>query len=420
MRKISLTLFLVLVTALSCSAKYRNMQSFEIVWQTVNEKHYDSTFGGVDWKALHDRYKPRIAAVNDESEFYLYTNQMLFELNLSHLLVATQADLERYIPVLTARGTVGIDIKWIDEEAVVTAVKPGSPAHRSGLRPGQVITGIDGKSIDEIVLNEDLILLPPFNKRNRCNILSNYILGHIYGKPNTNVTITYRDKRGDTREESLTRESRGRTVTISPAMPPVIIEFESKRLTDNIGYIRFNHFAEPVDTKFIAAVETMHDTRGMIIDLRANPGGLFNVLDTIAKHLLSKRVLLYSYKFRDRTVDKILTPVAEPYTKPVAVLIDERSMSCSELFAGSMQAVKRAVIVGERSPGYLLGADWKKLLNGGYFMHTILQPLPSDGKIIEDHGVMPDIEVSLDRDALLDGRDTQLEAAEDYIIKAKW
>ena len=90
-------------------------------------------------------------------------------------------------------------------------------------------------------------------------------------------------------------------------------------------------------------------------------------------------------------------------------------MSCSELFAGSMQAVKRVIIVGDRSPGYLLGANWQKLPNGGSFMHTILQPVPSDGKIIENHGVMPDIEVSLDRDALLDGRDTQLEAAEDYI-----
>jgi len=97
------------------------------------------------------------------------------------------------------------------------------------------------------------------------------------------------------------------------------------------------------------------------------------------------------------------------------VLIDERSMSCSELFAGSLQAVKRAIIVGNRSPGYLLGANWIRLLNGGYFMHTILQPLPSNGKIIEDHGVLPDIEVRLDRKALLDGRDTQLEAAIKYI-----
>ena len=80
-----------------------------------------------------------------------------------------------------------------------------------------------------------------------------------------------------------------------------------------------------------------------------------------------------------------------------------------------MQAVKRAIIVGNRSPGYLLGANWIRLLNGGYFMHTILQPLPSDGKIIEDHGVVPDIAVSLDRKSLLEGRDPQLEAAIKYI-----
>jgi C-terminal processing protease CtpA/Prc len=200
-------------------------------------------------------------------------------------------------------------------------------------------------------------------------------------------------------------------------MPPAFIEFESKRLAGNIGYIRFNHFAAPVDTKFIAAIEAMGDTDAMIIDLRANPGGFFSVLDTMAEHLLLEKVLLYQYKFRDRTVDKVIHPVAAPYKKPVAVLIDERSMSCSELFAGSMQVVKRAVIVGNRSPGYLLGANWIRLLNGGYFMHTILQPLPSDGKIIEDHGVRPDIAVNLDRNALLEGRDTQLEAAVKYIME---
>jgi len=307
MKKRSFTLFLILITAISCSTKYLNMQSFETVWQTVNEKHYNSTFGGVDWKALHDRYKPRIASANDDLEFYKLTNQK------------------------------------------------------------------------------------------------------------TVVKITYRDEFENIHESAIKRESRGRGRVISPAMPPAIIEFESRRLEHNLGYLKFNHFAEPVDTKFIAALNSMRDTRGIIIDLRGNSGGYFSILDTIAKHLLLEKVLLYRYRFRNRTVDKVLTPVAEPYSNPVVVLIDEKSMSCSELFAGSMQAVKRVIIVGDRSPGYLLGANWLKLPNGGSFMHTILQPVPSDGKIIEDHGVIPNIEVSLDRNALLDGRDTQLEAAEDYI-----
>jgi len=416
MKKIILVLILILVSAVACSATYRNQQSFETVWQTVNEKHYDPTFGGIDWKAVHDRYEPKIAAVKDDAKFYELTNQMLFELNLSHLLVAPRSDLKRYMPVLFAEGAIGIDIKWIDGEAVISAVKPETPADKAGLRPGYIIVGVDGKSIDQIVSNEKKYLTPPFNDRNRRNNLSNYILGHIYGMPDTIVSITYRNEFGIIQEKAITRKSRGQATSLSPTMPPAFIEFESERLPGNIGYIRFNHFAAPVDTKFIAAIETMSDSRGMIIDLRANPGGFFSVLDTLAKHLLIEKTLLYQYKFRDRTVDKVINPVADPFKKPVVVLIDERSMSCSELFAGSMQAVKRAVIVGNRSPGYLLGANWIRLLNGAYFMHTILQPLPYGGKIIEDHGVVPDIEVSLDREALLDGRDTQLETAIKYIM----
>ena len=411
----SLVLSLVLFTAVSCTTKYRNLQSFETVWQTVNAKHYDPTFGGVDWNAVHDRYEPRIAAATDDAKFYELTNRMLFELNLSHLLVATREDLETYVPVLVAKGTAGFDIKWMNEEALVTAVKPGGPADKAGLRPGFTIIGINGIAVEKIVSNENLILMPPFNQRNRRNILSNYLLGHVYGRPDTNLKIAYRDATGVIQDRTIMRESRGPAVDMSPVMPPAIIEFESKRLAGGIAYIRFNHFAEPVDIQFIAAVEAMQETRGMIIDLRATPGGYFSVLDTIAKQLLLKKVLLYQYKFRDRTIDKVLTPAPAPYTKPVAVLIDERSMSCSELFAGSLQAVKRAVVIGDRSPGYLLGANWIRLLNGAYFMHTILQPLPANGKIIENNGVLPDIEVSLDREALLEGRDTQLEAAIKYI-----
>jgi len=412
---INLFLSLILLTAVSCSAKYRNMHSFETVWQTVNARHYDPTFGGVDWNGVHDRYEPRIAAAKDNGEFYELTNRMLFELNLSHLLVATRSDLQRYLPVLIAEGAIGIDMKWIDGKAVITAVKPGTTADKAGLRPGYVIVGVDGKSIGQMVSNENAYLTPPFNNRNRRNNLANYILGHIYGRPDTRVTITYRNEFDIIGQKAIMRKSRGQARTLSPTMPPAFIEFESQRLAGNVGYIRFNHFAAPADTKFIAAINAMNDTNGMIIDLRANPGGFFSVLDTMAEHLLFERVLLYRYKFRDRTVDKVLDPVAAPYHQPVVVLIDEKSMSCSELFAASLQAVKRVVVVGDRSPGYLLGANWIRLLNGGYFMHTILQPLPAGGQIIENHGVVPDIEVSLDREALLDGRDTQLEAALNFI-----
>jgi C-terminal processing protease CtpA/Prc len=310
MKKFSFLLPLILFVTVACSVKYRNMQSFETVWRTVTARHYDPTFGGVGWKAAHDRYQPQIAAADSEADFYRLTNRMLFELNRSHLLVATREDLETYVPVLIAKGTVGIDIKWINGKALVTTVEPGGPADRAGLRPGCAIVGINGKTVEEIVSNENLFLMPPFNDRNRRNNLSNYLLGQVYGRPHTTLSITYRDAAGVNQQRLIWRESRGPAVDLSPVMPPAIIEFESKRLAGGIACIRFNHFAAPVDIKFIAAAAAMHDTHGMIIDLRGTPGGYFSVLDTIAEQLLLKKMLLYHYKFRERTIDKVLTPAA--------------------------------------------------------------------------------------------------------------
>ncbi|MGD8258751.1 MAG: S41 family peptidase, partial [Desulfobacterales bacterium] len=132
-------------------------------------------------------------------------------------------------------------------------------------------------------------------------------------------------------------------------------------------------------------------------------------------HLLIGKTEVSSWKFRNKRVEYSFDSARDAYLGPVVVMIDVRSTSSSEYFAGSMQSIKRAVIVGERSPGYLLIANWKKLLNGASFMYAFAQPIMPDGKIIEGNGVIPDIEVKLDRDALLKGKDSQLDAAVNYI-----
>lgn len=194
-------------------------------------------------------------------------------------------------------------------------------------------------------------------------------------------------------------------------MPPVFVEFEARRLEGGIGYIRFNHFADPVDKAFLQALETLRDTRGLIFDVRSNPGGYFRVMDAIIEQLITAKTPLYQYRFRDKTVQVMLEPASHPYRKAVVVLIDATSMSCSEHFAACLQAIGRAVIIGERSPGYLLGAKWSRLPNGLSFMHAILQPLPHGGIIVEGKGVKPDIEMALNRNDLLKGSDSQLQAA---------
>jgi len=408
-------IFFVPFLATRCPGKSLNERSFKMVWQTVNEKHYDPDFGGLDWKAIHGRYESQISVATSDTEFYTITNKMLFELNLSHLLVISHKNLERYLPNLFAGGEIGVDIRLLDDNAVITSIKPGSPGDHAGLRSGFIIQRINGISIGEIVAEAKEKLVPPFNSRNKLNNISLLILGYIYGKPNTDVSISYLDGQGKKCEKKMKRESRAGGQIFMDALPPSFIEFEAKQLKDNIGYISFNHFSSPIDLKFLAALETMSDTQGLIIDLRGNSGGFIKIADEIARHLLSEKTLFSILRFRNRVISNVLTPMQNIYKAPIVILIDVMSLSCSDYFASSLQVIKRAVIIGERSPGFFLVANWIKLPNGAAFMHTIAQPFTPDGKVIENVGVIPDIEVRLNRNLLLEGKDTQLQAAIEYI-----
>ena len=409
-------MLLVLLSTLSCRReKAEYVKNFETVWQTVHQKHYDSTFGGLNWAEVHDRYRPQIAAAQSDKEFYTIVNKMLFELNLSHLLITSHDDLKLYLPTLFSNGSIGISINLLNGVPVITAVEPGSSGAQAGLRSGFILEAIDGVAVKQIISNAEKKLIPPYNSRNRRNNIILLLLGRIYGPPDTKVSLAYLDGHGRRHRKEIVRKLRGQGKVFSEALPPFFIEFETRRLQDAIGYIWFNHFADPVDQRFISALNLMRDSPGLIIDLRGNSGGFVRTLNAIAAHLLFEETTLSIFRFRDKTLENVLAPSEDPYEGPVVVLINATSMSCSEIFASSMQAIGRAVIVGERSPGYSLLASWMRLPNGAAFMHTIAQNRTPDGRVIESHGVVPDIEVELNRKELLKGKDPQLQAAINYL-----
>ena len=114
---------------------------------------------------------------------------------------------------------------------------------------------------------------------------------------------------------------------------------------------------------------------------------------------------------RDETTDAYLDPARQAFDGPVVVLIDVCSVSSAEEFSGGFQAIGRAVIIGERSPGVVVVGEITPLSNGATFMYPVAQTRTSTGTVLEGHGVVPDIEVALARSALLKGTDSQLEAA---------
>ncbi len=382
---------------------------FETVWQTVNDKYFDPNFGGLDWEKAHDRYAPYIAAAYDDKTFYALTNKMLFELNVSHIGFVPPEEKEQLEPVLSADGSLGIDIRLMDGEAVIVSVQPGSPGDQAGLRPGLIIQSLDGKTVEQWA--SEVWPIPPLHERNERKRLTSKLQEQVYGPLNTKVSLVYLDVNGAAHEVTLQRVQRNGRVDLGEELPPFYVDFESRRLEEGIGYIRFNAFVPPIDQRFLEALETLRDTRGLIIDLRGNHGGIFPIRKALVEQLIQERELVWSYIGRDSIQEVYLEPFPNAYSGPLVVLIDVMSASSAEEFSGALQTIGRAEVVGERSAGICVVAEVIQLSNGAVLMYPAAQTRTADGTVLEGRGVIPDVEILLDRETLLQGKDPQLEAA---------
>jgi carboxyl-terminal processing protease len=241
--------------------------------------------------------------------------------------------------------------------------------------------------------------------------LTRRILAEISGEPGSSVKISYLD--GGDRPRTVTIKRERLKGELSPPLgnfPPQYTEFEAKRLPGDIGYIRFNIFTTPVMAKVRAAMREFGDTRGLVFDLRGNPGGVGAMAAGIAGLLTTRQGSLGTMKMRKNQLNFVFFPQVNPYEGPVAVLIDGGSGSTSEIFAGGLQEIGRAVVVGERSVGAALPSYFLKLPTGAIFQYAIADFKTPKGVLIEGRGVIPDLEVKLERKSLLAGRDVQLEA----------
>jgi len=400
--------------ALLISTEVRQ-ETFDIVWRTVKEKHFDPALGGLDWDKIREQYAPRAAAAKSDGEFYGILRQMLGELRQSHFNIIPPEAVIESDSREPKGGGIGIDLRLVDGQAMITRVEPGSRAATAGLRPGFIIKSVDDTNADQVVA---LFAKSKESEAMRTLRIVRTLLARIGGAPDTTVRVAYLDERDQPHEAIVTRERlKGEMSQRFGNFPPQYTEFEAMRVAGGIGYIRFNVFVMILMERIKTAIRGMGGAPGVIIDLRGNPGGVGGMAFGIAGVLQKEQGSLGTMRMRSGYQNFAINPQANPYLGPVVILTDGGSASTSEIFAGGMQELGRAVIVGERTAGAALPSIFQKLPTGALFQYAIADFRTPKGTLIEGRGVAPDLEVRLTRRALLEGRDPQLDAAIEQINK---
>ncbi len=225
-------------------------------------------------------------------------------------------------------GGLGIEIATVNEyPRVMSYPLPDSPAEKKGLRAGDVIEKINGENTHGLDINE--------------------VVSKLRGKVNTDVTIHVRRSGVEDLMEIVI--TRGR---ISLKNVPYYGEIE-----EGIGYIKLTRFNDDASDEMDEALEEIQNydnLKGVILDLRGNPGGLLSAAQEVANKFLAKKSLIVYTKGRDPSSRLDLkandTPFLHPNV-PLVVLIDMRSASASEIVAGAIQDHDRGVLIGDTTWG---------------------------------------------------------------------
>lgn len=405
--------------------------TFDSAWRIIHRRHFDTTFGGVDWRALRDTLRPRAASARDAEALRAVLRDMVSRLRLSHYaLLPAEA-----VPTVTARrdpsagarpGDVGLDVRVVGSDVVVRAVAPGSAAARAGVRAGWIVTRIDTIDVASLAARRP----PALDERKFSFQLPQVTHARLMGAPGTSVTVTFRDGRDRMVTRTLERGPVAGTPVTFGHLPTMYAETMRRDTTvagARVGLLRFNVWMAAVMAPVDSAIEAYRGADGIVFDLRGNPGGVAGLVMGMSGHLLDTTIALGVMRSREATLTfrsnpRRVTARGErvvPYAGPVAVLVDELSASTTEFFAGGLQEVGRVRVFGARTSGQALPAQLTQLPNGDVLYHAVADFTTPKGTRLEKDGVVPDEPTPLTRAALLEGRDPALDAALAWIARQR-
>jgi carboxyl-terminal processing protease len=397
------------------SDKQRQIASFEKVWTTIRDKHWQKDPAGLNWQAIHAEFYPRIVNAKSDEEALAIMREMLARLKQTHFGIFPAAVYNDVEGEGGGDGTPGIETRVLEGKAIVTDLDPGSSAERAGVKRGWVVESVNGRPLAPLI--QKLKSDPEIHDL----ALERAVHARLTGMIGDKIAISFLDGSSApvTRDLDLGPE-RGQAARFGN-LPPMHVFFESKKL-GNTGYVRFNMFLDLVRvmSSFGDAVESCMQCDGLIVDLRGNPGGIGGMAMGMAGWLLDKPdQRLGTMYMRDATLNFVINPRAGVFAGPVAVLVDGSSASTSEIFAEGLKDLGRARVFGTKTAAAALPSVFERLPNGDGFQYATANYISEGGKPLEGIGVTPDVEVKLTREGLLAGHDAVLDAALEWIRKKK-
>ncbi|MGD0436021.1 MAG: S41 family peptidase [Bryobacteraceae bacterium] len=399
--------------ALTPTQRQLNIDSFEHVWKTIRDKHWQVKPGGLDWQAVHDELRPAIEKADSMEAARAIMNDMIGRLHQTHFGIVP-GDLYSDLNSERGRGeiTTGVDVRVVGSDVLVTSVEPGSSAANLGVQPGWKILKIAGADLGPITAK----LSETYGKSSLHELMTRRaILSRLAGGAGGSIDVEFLD--GDNRRVSKTLpqgEPRGPLVQFG-YLYPSHVWFASSRVGGGyIGYVSFNMFLDPqrLMTQFADAVQSCAKCDGFVIDLRGNPGGIGAMAMGMAGWFIDQPdQRLGTLYMRDTTLKFVVNPRVTTFSGPLAILVDGASASTSEILAEGLKDLGRARVFGSHTAAAALPSLFEMLPNGDGFQYAIANYISEGGKPLEGLGVTPDVETPLTRQALLAGKDPALDAA---------
>ena len=364
-------------------------QLYDRAWKLIASKYVDQTNNEQNWFRWRHKYDDKMKTDQDA---YVAIETMVASLNDVYTKFLDPKEYkEETSSIEGSLKGIGVQIGVRDGKLLIIAPIEDTPGEKAGLQAEDEILEINGESTKGLSVDK--------------------AADKIRGEEGTQVKLLIKRKDVPNKVYTITR-AKIELKSVSTKTP------KYAKLDDNVGYIRLSSFiSRNAADEFEKALKENSNKKGIIVDLRSNPGGLLTNAIYIADMFLDGGVIVSTvdrdgYKETQRATHQTVSK-----KQPLVILIDGGSASASEILSGALKDNERAIIVGKKSFGKGLVQEINRLPDGSAMHITIQKYLTPNGTDINKKGIVPDYVVDITPEDVKNKKDPQLQKANDVLVE---